>query len=1579
MGYTIPGWLDEILDFIGINFPNVDEDDFREMGTAMREFADNFEGKGGDAHQAVTRILSSSQGWAVDAMEKHWSHVKAGHLDKIPELARLFADACDVVADIVYGMKIKAEIELGAMAASVGISLGLAAFTGGLSALLGAAEITAMRQAVKRIVDEAADRIVDELVARVTEPVNAKLEKMVEDAVLDLAEGAFSLPPEPNAGGGGGGTGKHGHGGGMQLASAGGGAMMLASAGGGPGGGVDLFIDHVEFEDGADKVSRHGGDLHTAVTAPLERAKGHFGRTKGKDAFTAPFESVLEGALKGSEKAVKKVVKHLAETVPDRVKATSRLHKGKDIDAGRRANNVHVNSSKSGNGSGGHHGAPASGRKPDPGLKIDSSKLSQQARELDNRPLCGDPIDMSSGQMVLAQTDADLPGILPLTLRRTHLSGYDGGRFFGPSWASTLDERLEENKELGGIWWYREDGSILVYPRRPDLPGDRVNPAEGTPLPLTYVTRGTTYVLTTQDPRTGLMRHFEPSPSREGVWWLSGIEDRNGNTITFERADDDTPTEVTHTGGYHLRLHSDPERGRVTALHLLTEDGPVRLRAYRYDDAADLIESRNAVDAPLHLTYDAAHRITGWRDSNDTTFTYVYDARGRVTATHGSAGTLNCRIEYGEPEPDGTSVSAYTDSLGHTTLYRANHRGQIIAITDPLGATTTQTWDRHDRLLSGTDPLGRTTRWEWSNAGDLVRVTTPDGATTRIVYNALHLPVELIGPDGVRTVQEFDDRGNRTRLIAGDGAVYTFTYHATGALASVSEPLGVTTFVEADSAGRPTAITDPRNATTSLRYDVFGRTNQVVDALGRTTSLVWDSEGRLLQRTKHDGTQEFWTWDGEGNCTSHSDEIGGRTRLLYGPFGLPRARLLPNGTEHRYEYDTEQRLTSVTNGQGLTWRYTYDAVGQLISETDFDGRTTTYAYDAAGQPTRRTNAAGETITYTFDEVGRLSIKSTNGTRSEYIYDEASRLIRAATRDCTLEFSYDAAGRLTSQSTDGAVLRFTYNRAGRRQERTTPSGAMTTWTDGAADNAARMIASGRVIDFFYDAAGRDLGRRIGQFLTLTNTYAPSGRLSDVTVAAGPGQRLVQRRTYTYRADGHITGIDDLNFGARHFDLDPAGRVKSVHAPNWNEEYSYDAMGNQTMASWPAHHGDPQTVGPRTYIGTRISRAGNVRYEHDASGRIVQRQKVRLSRKPDTWRYEWNAEDQLVGVTTPDGTRWRYTYDALGRRSAKLRLADDGETVCERTTFIWDGATLCEQSVHKASSSEVVTITWDHNDSVPVAQLERKSLVTAPQEVIDERFFAIITDHIGTPTELVNEEGAVAWRTRATLWGATAWNREATAYTPLRFPGQYYDWETGLHYNYYRYYDPEAARYLSPDPLGLLPAPNPLAYVDNPLSLSDPLGLKPCDEGDVTWGGRVQYGQLGPHNRATSMHATIAQDMLGGKTSPQVDPAGWESGKGYNRAHLLAAMIGGSNKDPRNFVTMHSYANSPVMRQIELQIRNAVKDGEIILYSVIPIYADDKAKIPLGVTIEAYGSKGFEMRPHGSDSGGTNSVTIWNRKR
>ncbi|MDT7800194.1 MAG: hypothetical protein QOI78_3627, partial [Actinomycetota bacterium] len=100
-------------------------------------------------------------------------------------------------------------------------------------------------------------------------------------------------------------------------------------------------------------------------------------------------------------------------------------------------------------------------------------------------------------------------------------------------------------------------------------------------------------------------------------------------------------------------------------------------------------------------------------------------------------------------------------------------------------------------------------------------------------------------------------------------------------------------------------------------------------------------------------------------------------------------------------------------------------------------------------------------------------------------------------------------------------------------------------------------------------------------------------------------------------------------------------------------------------------------------------------------------------------------------------------------------------------------------------------------------------------------AVITDEIGTPTELVSPDHGTVSPVRTSLWGLTAAGTRPP--TPLRFPGQYFDAETGLHFNVFRYYDPANARYISPDPLGLTPALNPETYVEDPFLAADPLGL------------------------------------------------------------------------------------------------------------------------------------------------------------
>ncbi|WSQ08844.1 DUF6531 domain-containing protein [Streptomyces sp. NBC_01231] len=1552
MGYTIPGWLDEVLDFIGINFPNVDEDDYREMADAMREFAKQFEGHGGDAHKAVSRILSSSEGWAVDAMETHWNQVKASHLEKLPELARLFADACDALADIIFGMKTKAEAELAIMAGSLGISVGLAVVTGGLSAVIGAAEIAAMRQVIKRIIDEAVDRIVEEVLAKITEPINAKLESMVEDMVLDLAEGAFSMPPATGGTGESGGRGGHG---GMQLASAGGGS----GSGGAGGGQKTTKIDHTEFEDGAGKVSRHGGELHLASSSPLSRAKGAFGRSKGRDPFTQTFDSVLHGALKGSEKALGKVAKHVTETVPDRVKATSRLHKHNDIDVRNRADGIHVNKGDGGGGSR-SGGSPAAGRKPDDGLKIDSAKLSRQARELEAKETCGDPIDMASGQMILAQSDVELPGVLPLVLRRTHLSGYAAGRSFGPSWAATLDERLEKDDTLGGYWWYREDGSALAYPRLPDLPGDRVGPAEGVRLPLTYVTRGSSYVLTAQDPHSGLIRHFEPAASRDGVWWLVGVEDRNGNSVDVERDEHDVPLTVTHSGGYEVRVDSVAEQGRVTGLSVLTDDEPVQVRSFLYDDVGDLIEVRNAVDAATRFTYDDAHRVTGWRDSNATEFTYAYDAGGRVVETRGTDGILNSRVLYGDPHEDGTSTVTYTDSLGHATVYRANRHGQIIAITDPLGHTTTQQWDRRDHLLSHTDPLGRTARWDWDDDGNLITVTAPDGAVTRIAYNALHLPVSLTGPDGAETRLEYDERGNRTAVIGPDGAIHRFAHHVTGAPESITDPLGATLRLEADAAGLPVAVVDARGARTVCRRDAFGQPLELTDALGRSSHFVWDAEGRLRARTAPNGSSETWEWDGEGNCLRHTDPLGGVTSCTFGPFDLLSSRTTPDGRTHTFVHDTEQRLVQVVNPAGLTWTYEFDPVGRVLTETDFDGRVSRCSYDPAGQLVTRTNAAGQDIAFEFDDNSRLAAKTVGSTRTTFSYDAASQLTAAESPQCTLEFSYDVAGRLLTQTVDGAALRLGYDPAGRRISRTTPTGALTELGWDEVGNRTALTVDGRhTLAFGHDLLGRETERTVGESLHLTSDWDAVGRLTGHSLTAQPGRRI-RARSYAYRADDHLTAVhEEVTGRGTTYALDPIGRPLRAAGPAGPETYAYDASGNQRTADWPDGAADPAARGERDYTGTRLIRAGHTHYRYDDAGRLVERVKKRLSRKPDVWHYAWDAENRLTSCTTPDGSTWHYRYDPLGRRTAKYRLNEAG-SVIDETRFTWDGPRLAEQTTTDTDT----TLTWDHDGFRPLIQYERKPL---SDEEVDSRFFAIVSDLVGTPTELVDESGAIAWHTRATVWGTTAVNPDATAHTPLRHPGQYADPETGLHYNYFRHYDPETARYVSPDPLGLTPAPNPVAYVDNPLDLYDPLGLAPCRKDHYASGGSVRYKPLDHLGRPTGVSACIRPEMLkSGSPAGQITPPGWRGhGTAFNeaRGHLLADRLGGAGKHhnaKHNLVTQtQDPVNTPYQRDmIEGEIYKAVKKGEIVQYDVTPVY-EGTNPIPIRLEYSAHGNQGFEL--------------------
>ncbi|MFF3879111.1 RHS repeat-associated core domain-containing protein, partial [Streptomyces sp. NPDC001978] len=1042
-------------------------------------------------------------------------------------------------------------------------------------------------------------------------------------------------------------------------------------------------------------------------------------------------------------------------------------------------------------------------------------KLRREAQLMVERRCKSDPVDVVTGDMVASARDVELLGTLPLAIERHHVSSFRGGQWFGPSWSSLLDERLLLDRD--GVRLISADGMVLHYPV-PET-GVPVLPVMGPRWPLEWSGLPGDGMCVLR-PGTGERRCFRAQPGQSPAELrLTEIRDRSGDTIIVEYDEQGAPRSVLREGGYRIGVETSDQR--VTALRLESDpDTPVIVR-YGYDGSGNLSAVYNSSQQALRLSYDTEHRIVGWRDPNKTVYRYVYDAEGRCVRTIGSDGFQNAEFRYDDTQ--GTTV--HVDSLGCATTYRYDRDFRITQETDALGHTTTTEWDSFGRVLAETDALGRTTSYEYDTDGSLLGLVRPDGQRTTAVYNSLRLPVLITEPDESEWRFDYDEKGNLLSVTDPAGAATRHTYDDTGRMVALSDALGQTRQYQYDSHGRVRVVIDAVGSMTRFTHDSFGRVTSVSDARGDVTRYCWTPEGHLARRTAPSGAAERWAYDGEGNETEHHDAEGGIVRSAYTHFSLLTVRTHPDGSRLEFRYDTEQRLTSVTDGMGRSWTYEYDAVGNLIREEDFSGRVLTYAYDAANQLVSRTNALGHTMYYRRDLLGNLVEQHTADGVTTFAYDLLGRAIRAENSAAVVTLERDALGRVVRETCNGRTLHNAYDLLGRRTRRCTPSGMVSTWEYDAENRPVALRMAERSLAVSYDGAGRETGRRVGR-AAFAQRWDGDDRLVEQSVNARPDGAAL-RRAYSYRADHHPVAVTDTVSGSRRFTLDAVARITTVQSDSWTEQYAYDAAGDLTSTSWAGSATPPsgaeETTGRHTYGALGIRQAGRIFFEHDKQGRIIRRFQKLLSGGTRAWHYSWNEDDQLREVITPDGRRWRYLYDAFGRRIAKQLLDDDG-TVLSSTNFTWDGTELAEQ--HDLGDGGVLSWEWSSYTREPVAQTAGRITPDSPQPDVDAQFYAIVTDLIGAPTELIDSEGETRWRLRTTLWGVPLAESSGETSCPLRFPGQYHDDETGLHYNYFRYYDPTLGRYLSLDPLGLGGGTNPGWYTPNPTVWIDPFGLALC---------------------------------------------------------------------------------------------------------------------------------------------------------
>ncbi|MGW5081703.1 DUF6531 domain-containing protein [Micromonospora echinospora] len=733
----------------------------------------------------------------------------------------------------------------------------------------------------------------------------------------------------------------------------------------------------------------------------------------------------------------------------------------------------------------------------------------------------------------------------------------------------------------------------------------------------------------------------------------------------------------------------------------------------------------------------------------------------------------------------------------------------------------TFTYDDRRHLVEVRNSSGHATRLRYDEAGRLVRWQDRNGEWFGYDYDEAGRCVRAGGAgDWLRYRLRYDD--GVTSVTNSLGQVTRYEINERRQVTAIVDPLGATTRQEWDAANRLLSRTDPLGRVTRFDHDARtltlpdGSTHQVpprrpapaggieFDALGRVratrapdgavTTYGWTAEGDLAWRVRPDGSTQRWFYDGEGNLVDVIDASGRAVSFEYGPFDLPTARVDQAGNRTEFTYDTELRLTAVTNPAGRTWRYEYDAAGRLRGQTDFDGRTQRYEHDDAGQLVAHTDAAGTVTRYLWDALGRVVERRVGDAVTRVEYDADGHVAAVTSPDAQVRFTRDAEGRVLSETINGRTVHTSYTDSGAVATRTTPSGRSSRWTFDADGRPESLTAAEHLLGFTHDDAGREIGRTIGGLVALRQTFDAAGRLTRQHIAD------TAERRYTYDAADRVAAIADSLAGDQSFTADDTGRIRAVDG-DVPQRYDYDEAGNLVGAGG----------GRWEFTGTMLVRSDDATFSYDAKGRLTGRVDA-----AGAWRFEWDAEDRLVLAVTPGGDRWRYRYDGFGRRIAKQRLGD-GDRVLEEVSFAWSGDLMLEQT-HRDVTGATTTTTWDYRPDapVPVAQTD------------DGTLRAVITDTIGTPTHLVEPGGGLRWWSRGDLWGRGA---DRTA-TPLAFPGQYVDAETGLHYNRFRYYDPATGRYVSPDPLGLTGGPNPTAYVSDPLTVADPLGLTSCTPAPAT---------------------------------------------------------------------------------------------------------------------------------------------------
>ncbi len=810
------------------------------------------------------------------------------------------------------------------------------------------------------------------------------------------------------------------------------------------------------------------------------------------------------------------------------------------------------------------------------------------------------------------------------------------------------------------------------------------------------------------------------------------------------------------------------------------------------------------------------------------TLTYAYCESADVAAGRCPLVGLLTQIDGPRTEAADTTSYSYrmTDDAscgrGGACLYR---RGDLWRVTNALGQISEMvSYDKNGRVTRSKDANGTLTDLIYHPRGWLLSRT--------VRANADGSPSVL----DATTTFAYDAVGNVTRTTQPDGAYLSYSYDNAHRLTDITDNLNNRIHYTLDDAGNHTRedTLDPTGVlkrTLSRTYNALNRLQQTTDALSRTTTFAYDANGNRTDQTDPLGVRTHSTFDALNRLQAQVQDYLGTDPDT------------ANATT-AYTYDALDSLTQVNDPTALATAYSYDGQGNLTQLQSPDTGTTTSTQDAVGNRITQTDARGVVGHFTYDALNRLTgIHYPSVSRNiAYVYDESN-----GTTGCSISYP---AGRLTRMIDSSGSTVYCYDWRGNVIQKIQVTGTSRFSTGYAYNLADRLMRitypSGLQANYARDAVGRISAISVtpqgGSATPILNSlaYLPFGPANSYTFAQS-GQTLSKSYDQNYNATD-ITG----NALTLHFRRDAVGNIDrlgtAAGATTPIEQYQYDAHYRLQQvndgASGLVEGYTYNTTGDRltkiqpsttqTYTYTPSSHhldgiTGNAR-SLDANGNTIQ------TTGAATLDFAFDDRNRMIEVRRNGSLITTYDYNAKGERVYKT-------TSYPTSDARWFSYNESGQLLGEYTQTGLREYVWA--DGTPIAILDTMGVPLTPAELIFTNGFDnavaattmtyyVHTDQLDTPRVVTTTTGTVVWNWP---WAGNPFGEAApniqTMTMNLRFPGQYYDQETELNYNYFRDYEPNTGRYVESDPIGLQGGLTTYSYVNSqPLRSTDSKGLVKC---------------------------------------------------------------------------------------------------------------------------------------------------------